>query len=205
VPNEGFLLTGLQQKPRVLGGFHSVTTGRDRRGSRLELTTAVDVLSGLAVIGGIAFAVIQLRQYQQSRRRELSLELLRAFQTPDFAKALRFVYGIPEGLSKAEIEEHAGDDMHLVYALMTTWESLGILVFRRELPLVLVEDFFSGPITISWRKLRTYVEDEREEQGRETIEEWFEWLADRLREREHAEAPVPAHVEHARWQPPRGS
>jgi hypothetical protein len=171
----------------------------------LDLTTAVDILSGLAVIGGIAFAVIQLRQYQQSRRRELSLELLRAFQTPDFAKALRFVYSIPEGLSKVEIEEAAGDDMHLVYALMTTWESLGILVFRRELPLVLVEDFFSGPITISWKKLRAYVEGERSEQGRETIEEWFEWLSDRLHERESAALPIPAHVEHAQWRAPRRS
>jgi hypothetical protein len=171
----------------------------------VELTTAVDILSGLAVIGGIAFAVIQLRQYQQSRRRELSLELLRAFQTPDFAKALLFVYGLPDGLSKAEIEERAGADMHLVYALMTTWESLGILVFRRELPLVLVEDFFSGPITISWSKLRAYVERERKEQDRETIEEWFEWLADRLHEREGGEAPIPAHIEHAGWRPARGS
>jgi len=165
----------------------------------LELTTVVDVLSGLAVIGGIMFAVIQLHQYRQSRRRELSLELLRAFQTPDFAKALMFVYGLPDGLSKEEVETRAGPDMHLVYALMTTWESLGILVFRRELPLELVEDFFSGPITISWQKLGGYVGEEREEQGRDTIEEWFEWLADRIGERERGSAPIPAHIEHAGW------
>ncbi len=171
----------------------------------MDLTTAVDVLSGLAVIGGIAFAVIQLRQYQQSRRRELSLELLRAFQTPEFAKALRVVYGMPEGLSKSEIEDRAGEDMHLVYALMTMWESLGILVFRGELPLTLVEDFFSGPITISWLKLRAYVEGEREEQGRDTIEEWFEWLADRLKDREQVAPPTPAQIEHKSWRPPRGS
>ena len=169
----------------------------------MDLTTAVDLLSGLAVIGGIGWAMIQLRQYRQTRRRELTLELLRAFQTPDFAKALQFVYALPEGLSKTEIETRAGDDMHLVYALMTTWESLGILVHRKELPLDLVEDFFSGPIRISWSKLGPYVRAEREEQGRDTIEEWFEWLADRISEREGSTPPIPAHIEHRDWRPPR--
>ena len=169
----------------------------------MDLTTAVDLLSGLAVIGGVGWAIVQLRQYRQTRRRELSLELLRAFQTPDFAKALQFVYALPEGLSKEEIERRAGDDMHIVYALMTTWESLGILVHRREVPIALVEDFFSGPITISWVKLEAYVRGEREEQGRETIEEWFEWLRDRITERESSTPPVPAHIEHRDWRAPR--
>jgi hypothetical protein len=161
-----------------------------------------EFLGGIAVIGGVIFAVIQLRQYREGRHREIALELLRSFQTPEFARALLSVYSTPDGLSKEEIEAHAGEDMHLVYALMTTWESLGILVFRGELTLDLVDDFFSGPISISWRKLRPYVLGERKEQNRETIEEWFEWLADRLRERESIAPPIPAHIAHRSW--PKG-
>ena len=50
---------------------------------------------------------------------------------------------MPDDLTKEEIEAHAGDDMRLVYALMTTWESLGVLVFRGEVSLSLVDDFFN--------------------------------------------------------------
>jgi len=159
-----------------------------------------EFLGGMAVIVGVVFAVIQMRQYKEAKQREIALELLRSFQTPDFAKALRAVYAMPENLDKEGIEAHAGDDMHLVYALTTTWESLGVLVFRGELSLSLVDDFFSGPITISWRKLKPYMLGEREEQRRDTIGEWFEWLADQLKRRETLVPPVPAHIAHRSWE-----
>ena len=168
----------------------------------LEILASLgEFFGGLAVIGGLAYAVIQVRQFREVRRREIALELLRSFQTPEFVKGLVTLYRMPDGLTKREIEVFCGDDMHLVYALMTTWESLGILVYRDELSLDLVDDFFSGPITISWRKLHTYVMGERAELGRETIEEWFEWLNDRLKEREKTAPPIPAHVAHRSWTP----
>ena len=92
-----------------------------------------------------------------------------------------------------------GDKMDLVYSLMTTWESLGILVYRGEASLDLVDDFFSGPITISWDKLQQYVTEERGEQERETIGEWFQWLDDRMKDRESLNPPEPAHIAHRDW------
>jgi hypothetical protein len=179
---------------RILGGTMLQT-----------LANLGEFLGGIAVIGGVIFAVIQVRQYREGRQREITLELLRSFQTPTFSKALRTVFYMPDGLTREEVEAHAGEDMHLVYALTTTFESLGILVFRRELSLNLVDDFFSGPITISWRKLKQYMIAEREELERDTIGEWFEWLADRMSERESDRSPVPAHIAHKSWVPREGS
>jgi hypothetical protein len=156
-------------------------------------------IQAAAVVIGVGFAVRETRQYRNERNREAALELLHTFQTPDFAKALVLVYRLPDGLSKAEIEGRLGEDLHLVYALSATWESLGVLVHRNEVGMDLVDDFFSGPITVSWRKLRGYFEGEREETGRETIGEWFQWLAERFEEREGTTAPVPAHIQFRDW------
>lgn len=82
---------------------------------------------------------------------------------------------------------------------MTTWESIGILVFHNELTLDVVDDFFSGPIVVSWRKLAPCVEEIRAELHRDTVFEWFQWLAERFIEREKSSAPVPAHVAHRDW------
>ena len=57
----------------------------------------------------------------------------------------------------------------------------------------------AGPIVHSWRKLRPLVEDLRRQTGRATRWEWFQWLAERMMERETARPPVPAHVEHRAW------
>lgn len=169
----------------------------------MELSVGLDIVAAATLVFGFIFAIVQLRQYRAARDRELGLELLRSFQTPEFASALRAVFSLPEGLTKAEIEDRLGPKMDGVYALTTTWESLGILVFRGQLDLDLVDDFFSGPIRISWAKLRPYFQAEREEQGRETIGEWFQWLAEQMEKREALAAPTPAQIEHRDWTPPR--
>jgi hypothetical protein len=161
--------------------------------------TALQLISTLTLLFGVCFGLLQLRLNRAQSERDSALELLRSFQTPEFAHALLLIFALPDDLPKAQIEERLGSDVPTVYALLTTWESLGILVFREEVSLALVDDFFSGPILLSWRKLRRYVEEQRQEQGRETIEEWFQWLAERMEERESRQRPIPAHVMHKNW------
>jgi len=137
-------------------------------------------IEAFAVVIAVGFGMMQVKQYRHDKHREATMERLHSSQTPSFAKVLNIVSDMPDGLSKGEIEEFAGDDFHLVYAMTTTWESLGVLVHRGEIDLQLIDDFFSRPIRISWRKLEGHVMGEREETGRETINEWFQWLNGRL-------------------------
>ena len=165
----------------------------------MSIEAIFQVVEAVAVVIAVGFAIVQVRQYRREKHREAALELLHSFQTPQFAKALNIVFNLPDDLSKEEIESTVGDDFHLVYALMTTWESLGILVCRGEVDLELVDDFFSGPIKISWQKLKGHVMGERSMLERDTIEEWFQWLTERLAERESQMPPIPAHIAHKHW------
>jgi hypothetical protein len=165
----------------------------------MTVADTFQMVEALAVVIGVGLAIAGIRRYGRDKSREAAVELLHSFQTPAFAKALHLVFNLPDGLSKGDVEVTLGEDFHLVYALMTTWESLGVLVHRREIEMDLVDDFFSGPITISWQKLKGYVYGEREQLNRETAEEWFQWLAERLLERESKAPPVPAYKAHAEW------
>jgi hypothetical protein len=153
----------------------------------LSIDSIFQVVEAIAVVIGVGFAIVQVRQYRQDKQREAAMELLHSFQTPSFARALNIVYS----------------EFHLVYAMTTTWESLGILVHQGEIDLNLVSDFFSGPIIVSWRKLERFVIGEREETNRETVNEWFQWLKERLEEVEAEAPPIPAHIEFKDWTPPR--
>ena len=170
----------------------------------MSIEVIFQMIEAVAVVIGVGFAIFQVRQYRREEYRESAVELLHSFQTPEFAKALNIVYNLPDNLSKEEIESKVADDFHLVYSLMTTWEGLGILVYRGEIGLDLVDDFFSGPIKISWQKLKGHVMGERSMLGRDTIEEWFQWLTERLAERESHTPPIPAHIAHKHW-PRKGS
>jgi len=127
------------------------------------------------------------------RNRPLASELYARF-------ALRFARRRSNApWSKEQIESRLGEHLHLVYAMTTTWESIGVLVYRGEVGIDLVDDFFGGPIFVSWHKLQQYFVDERRETGRETVGEWFQWLAERFAERGDGSPPVPAHVQHWNW------
>ena len=62
------------------------------------------IVESMAVIIAVGFAMTQVRQYRRDKHREAAMELLHAFQTPSFARALNIVYEMPEGLSKEEVE-----------------------------------------------------------------------------------------------------
>jgi hypothetical protein len=164
----------------------------------------LDVCSAAALTIGAVFAAIQLADLRRQRRRESVLALVRSFQSADFTSALRQVNSLPDGADRATICELLGPTgENQVFLVGLTWESLGVLVFRREVDMETMDDFFSGAITVSWRKLSTFVEEDRVSLQRETVWEWFQWLADRTRERERTVAPVPAHIAHSDWRPER--
>lgn len=167
----------------------------------MDLVGIAEIVSAIAVLIGFGFAISEVRRYRSQKIRESALELVKSYQTLDFAVAITRLIDLPDGLSKQQLENHLGDEMRYISLLMTTWESLGVLTFRQEVTLDLLDDFYSGPIVLSWKKLRRYVEELRRIGGRETYFEWFQWLAERLGDRESRELPVPAHIEHRAWLP----
>ena len=163
----------------------------------------LNLVSTLMVVGGVLFAALQVAEMRKARGHDSALAAVHSYETPEFARALRIALDprIPDGLSLAEVEEKLGEGMDCVWLLMTTWESLGILVHGRNLPLQTVDDFFSGPLFVSWRKYQRLVADLRVQMKRDTYFEWFQWLVERMAEQERSATPVPAHVAHKNWRP----
>jgi hypothetical protein len=166
----------------------------------MDISTIANLINAIAVTAGVIFAAAQIRQYRQRRQRDAMLELVRSFQSPAFTAALRRVLSLPDGADSAKIREVLGPDGEdAVYLVSLTWESLGVLVYRREVTLDLVDDFFSGPLVISWQKLKVYSEEWRHSLNRETGNERFHWLAERMLKREKNAPPIPAYVAYRHW------
>jgi hypothetical protein len=161
-----------------------------------DLALIFQIISTTAVILGIVFGLINLRNFQISRKRESALLMLNSFQTTEFVKGVKIVFELPEGAGKEQIDRLPPDEFLAVYSLIGAWERLGILVFRREIDIALVDDAYSGPIIQSWEKLEKYVREFRQWMQRDTAMEWFQWLAERMREREAGVPPTPAYLAH---------
>ena len=69
----------------------------------MNIELALDVVATTSIVIGGILALLQLRHAQKQRTRELSLQMLRSFQTPEFLTAGNLVYELPEDLPKAQI------------------------------------------------------------------------------------------------------
>ena len=164
----------------------------------MSWSIVLDIISAVALVAGVLFGGYQLLELRRQRRREAILNLVRSFQSADFTAALGRVNTLPDDARVKDIRRFLGPTgRDQVFLVGLTWESLGVLAFRKEIDLATIDDFFSGAILISWRKLRVFVDEDRRTLERDTVWEWFQWLAERMAERESRATPVPAHLEHS--------
>lgn len=173
-----------------------------RRAPSVSARTVFDFVSMVAILAGVAYGALELRQFRHTQEREATFELMRTIQTPEFAGALRTLLAIPDGATAEDILAMTPEELDRLYLLQTTWESLGILVHRGDVPLSLVDDFYGGPILYSWERLRPIVDYNRRRFDRASLNEWFQWLVERLEASYEGRAELPPAYEAYRdWKP----
>jgi hypothetical protein len=165
------------------------------------LANLAGIISGVAVIGGAAFAVIKLREYRKQRREDAAVELVRSFYNADFARSVRLIRLLPDGCKAAELRAKGSEHEEAAILVSFAFETIGLLVFRQITPFSIVEELTGGLAVLMWRKLQRWEEDVRVESAQESWSEWFQWLVERLQDHAREKNPKPAHEAFSRWRP----
>jgi hypothetical protein len=145
----------------------------------VELSTLANVATALTVIVGVVFGLVEARRLRRDREERAALESVHVLLTPAYMDWFLLVQTIRDGATVQEIMS----DPQILRAARSVGiviEGLGFAVFERIVPLRIVDNFASGSIRVSWRKLRPYVEHERQRTGTQKTFEWFQWLAEQL-------------------------
>ncbi len=166
------------------------------------LANVAQVLGAIAVVAAIAFGLAQIRQFRQQRRDALAVELMRSIQDTEFTRSLRILLTLPVDTSAEEFRARGPNVEEAAWALGAKYETLGYLVYRGIMPIELVEELVGGVGVHLWSRLRPWAESMRKEQGQPLLLEWYQWLAERLEERERPQA-VPAYMRLRSWTAPR--
>ncbi len=165
----------------------------------MELATLANVASAMAVLVAALLGTLQIRQMVKTRALFTSTELVRAMLTADFTRSVRLVMTLPDHADPLLIQ-NSPDMSAAVLSLSHVFESIGVLVFHRILPLHLVDDLMGGYVRQSWRKCRPHIEVRRRELG-VSYGEWMQWLAEKLDEHPSPGKHLGAHLAHKRWRP----
>lgn len=164
------------------------------------LANMAEILGVIIVIGGLFFAVLQMRQIRQQRRELAAIELFRFFGNPKFTQAYQIVLHLPDGLSAEEIRTKQANLEDAVMLISSTMENIGVMTFQRIVPFVIVNNLIGSSVIILWRKLENWAIALRDELGDEAAFEWFQWLAERLADYQPHD-PRPAYEAHKDWIP----
>ena len=81
-------------------------------------------------------------------------------------------------------------------------ENIGVMTFQRIIPFLLVNNLIGTTTVVLWGKLAHWTADLREEIENPAAFEWFQWLAEKLKEYEEI-TPQPAYEMYKGWKPRR--
>jgi len=163
-----------------------------------DVANLVEIIGILAIVFGIVFGMLQLRQHQQQSRDMAIVELARSFEDPDFTEAYILVTSLDVGISDDELR--AKGPKYVDAAMRVGWkfETVGVLIFKRVVPMDAMADLVGGFSLKMWSILGAWAREMRQKEGQPEFFEWYEWLVDRLAERGEA-TRAPAYEENRSW------
>ena len=182
----------------------------------MNLDTAAawaEVFGLVTILGAAIYSWFQIKELRRSRDSVTAMNLAANFQNEDFVVGLAAIMNMDFDLSKftpgdakgnfITFREHFGEDWPKVMTVLTTWESVGVLIHRGDMDFHALYDLFSGVIIKTYEMFSFYFEPIREQENDKDME-WFIWLADRVIEYENeGSGTAPAHIAFKNWKPPK--
>jgi hypothetical protein len=165
-----------------------------------RLADMAEIFGAAVVVGGLFFAIVQMRHLRQQRRELAAIELFRFFGSPQFSSAYREVLRLPDGLDVAGIRAHSPEAENCAMIISTTMENIGVMMYQRIVPSAVVKNLMGDSAGLLWRKLEVWITEIRADMDNPSAFEWFQWLAEILASLQDANEK-PAYEQHKDWKP----
>jgi hypothetical protein len=163
------------------------------------LANIAEIVGASSIVGGLVFGLLQIRHYRAQQRDAIATNLARTFYNRDLAQALTLMQEVPDGTGLEEMRAMGREYVEAAVTITTSFETMGLLVYKRIATLDLVMDLCGGIITVQARKLKRWQEDVRRANDQPSWGEWFDWLGAQA---ERVKTPSePAHIKYRAWRP----
>ena len=170
-----------------------------------------EILGLVTILGAAIYSWFQIKELRRSRDSTTAMSLAGNFQSQDFVVGMTSIinnkfepkdYSEDAAANFESLKNHFGENWPQVMTVLTTWESIGVLIHRGDMDFHAFYDLFSGVIVKNYEAFSFYLEPIREN-GEDKDMEWFIWLVDRVIEYEkEGGGTPPAHLAFKDWKPP---
>jgi hypothetical protein len=158
-----------------------------------------EVVSALSIVGGLLYGYVQIRYFQKQQLDTVATNLAQTFYSKDLAQAIALLQELPDGVGVEEMRARGSKYTEAAVIVTTSFETMGLLVYKKIAPMELVLDMAGGVITVMHRRLSQWHREIRIEQDQPSWAEWFDWLGALANREKNKEAP--AHIRFKNWLP----
>ena len=144
-----------------------------------NLIAVIEVLTAIAVVIGIVFGLIELRQAMRSRRDLAAVDIVRTVQTQEVRQAVRKVFDMPPD-ADPDLIRNDPELLAAALAVDSACEMGGCMVFEGVVDHQLLDRMVGGWVRGTWERLRVWVEAERVDTQSVNVGEWWQWLYELL-------------------------
>jgi hypothetical protein len=167
---------------------------------QIQIAELLQIVTLLALLSGLVFGILEVRHARRARTEKGALDVLSLVVNPDHIEASYAILDLPGDASPQTILD-SPELRRSANTLMVQYEYLGNLVYQRIVPLQTLDHMVGGIIRASWKRLRPYIEGQRQDRDLPNIAEWFQWLAERLEDFGQPEKALGTHVAFKDWEP----
>ncbi len=145
----------------------------------LNWSDVANIVTAIAVVLGIPFALVQLHHANRSRRDVAAVDIVRTVQTQEVRRAVERVLRLPINAAPELIRTDA-PMLESALAVDSACEMWGCMVYEGVVDHRMVDRMVGGWIRGTWRRLNCWIEAERLEKQNPNIAEWWQWLYELL-------------------------
>lgn len=162
-----------------------------------SLIVVAEIVGVITILTGLIFGWLHIRHLRHQHDGQIAANLMKTFYNSDLTHAVSILRTLPDGISTEELRANGADYEAAAMLVCATFETMGLLVFRKIAPFDLVVDLAGGMVKVMARKLSSWIKTSREEQQQPSYAEWFEWLA--LQVENVKVEDQPAYIRHKEW------
>ena len=163
-----------------------------------DIANLVEIIGIVAIIFGIVFGLLQLRQHRKQSHDMAILELARSFEAPEFTEAYMLVTTLDAGILDEELQSRGPEFVAAAMRVGWKFETVGMLIYYRVVPMDAMADLVGGFSLKLWSILSAWAEEMRQSKQQPEFFEWYQWLVEKLEERGESNSD-PAYLAKRAW------
>jgi len=155
------------------------------------VTFFANIALTLSFIVAVIFGIAQIQAVTRDRRERFTLDVLRNFQTREFAELMNHTILREWPKTHNALRALPESEQVLFAQLAQQMESLGLIVSEKLIEVDLVDKTLGDFVVAAWEKYKPVFLDMRASQPDPFLGEYFQWLAELIAARMRSNARKP--------------